>query len=240
MIANIQEWHSMPFNSLVGKVFLGVLVGFLLAQIVLATTWQLAEFTLFTGALVEACLHARFLLVFVPVCAPLLAVILSRWIAPYNPDKDRYGLNAFLMIAVLAGVIWFFPTTAQLDRSVAEQWPEKTVQYLEKHPPPQPMFNSHADGGYLIYALGGRTKVFIDGRNDIYERTGVLADYASIMRLAPNTLGLLRSYNIQSCLIERNDALGTLLAASSEWQRVYADEMRLLFVRKSAGDSVTR
>jgi hypothetical protein len=94
------------------------------------------------------------------------------------------------------------------------------------------MYNTYGDGGYLIWQLDGQNKVFIDGRADIYERTGVLADYLSISRLAPTTPFLLNAYNIQSCLIGRDDALATLLAASPEWRKAYSDNRSVLFVRR--------
>jgi hypothetical protein len=239
-VSYIREWQPLPFNIMAGKLFLAVLVGFLLAQVVLRPTWQLAELTLFLCGTVATCLHARFVLVFVPVCAPLLAVILSRWLSPYDPVKDPHVLNLLLMAAVVAGVIRFFPTQRELERSVAEQWPVRAVQYLERHPPPQPMFNNYGYGGYLIYALDGRNKVFVDGRVDIYERQGVLADYRSIGWVEPNTLSLLRAYNVQSCLIERDEPLATLLAASSEWQKDYADGRSVLFARSKTGGQKAR
>jgi hypothetical protein len=141
------------------------------------------------------------------------------------------------MIAVVVGMVRFFPSRAQLESHIAQHWPVKAVQYLKQHPPPRPMFNSHEYGGYLIYSLDGQNKVFIDGRTDIYERTGVFADYRSITWVEPNALLLLRAYNVQSCLIERGEALATLLAASSQWQKVYADERSVLFVRRNGSDS---
>jgi hypothetical protein len=94
------------------------------------------------------------------------------------------------------------------------------------------MFNNYSYGGYLIYALDGRNKVFIDGRTDIYDQVGVLTDYGRIGRVEPIALQLLDVYSVQSCLIERNEALGTLLAASPRWQKVYADGQSALFVRR--------
>jgi len=236
-LANIQEWQPIGFNLPFGKLFLALLVGFLLAQIVLRPTWHLAELILFLAGLVAACLHVRFLSVFVPFFAPLLAVILSRWIPPYDPGKDKYALNALLIAAVVVGMVRFFPSREQLASRISQHWPEKAVQYIEQHPPPQPMYNTYTYGGYLIFALDGRNKVFIDGRADAYERTGVLADYMKIARLAPTALRLLQAYNVQSCLIERDEPLATLLAVSSEWRKVYADELSVVFVRKRAGDS---
>ncbi len=229
--ASIVEWQPMPFNSAPGKLLLALLVGFLLAQVALGPTWQLAEFTLFLCGFVAACLHARLVLIFVPFCTPLLAAMLSRWVPPYEPKKDKLAINAVLIVAIVVGIARFFPSQTQLESRVEEHWPVKAVQYLEQHPPPLPMFNTYSYGGYLIYKLDGRNKVFIDGRTDIYDQVGVLADYGSISRVEPIALHLLDVYGIQSCLIERNEALGTLLAASSRWQKVYADRQSALFVR---------
>ena len=201
----------MPFNSPPGKLFLGLLVGFLLAQVALRPTWQLAEFTLFLCGLVAACLHARLVLIFVPFCTPLLAVILSRWVPPYEPGKDKLALNAVLIIAILVGIARFFPSQAQLESRVEEHWPVKAVQYLEQHPPPLPMFNTYSYGGYLIYALDGRNKVFIDGRTDIYDQAGVLTDYGRIGRVEPVAMQLLDAYRIQSCLIVRKDCFVSMI-----------------------------
>jgi len=230
VVSTITEWQPIPFNLPVGKIFLALLVGFMAAQIIFCFTWQLAEITLFLAGVVAACLHWRFLLVFVPFCAPLLAVILSRWMPPYEPRKDKHALNTILMVAAIVSMVRFFPSQAELEKRVAENWPVEAVQYLETHPPPQPMFNAYGYGGYLIFH--GPNKVFIDGRTDLYEPSGVLADYESISRAATNALTLLWAYNIQSCLVQRNEALATLLAASPQWQRVYADSQSALFIRE--------
>jgi hypothetical protein len=112
-----------------------------------------------------------------------------------------------------------------------EKWPVQAVAYLKQHPAPRPMFNNYGFGGYLIWQLDGQNKVFIDGRGDLYERTGALADYLNISRLAPTTLFLLNAYNIQSCLVKRDEQVATLLSALPGWRRVYNDRLSALFVR---------
>lgn len=235
-VAAVGEWRSMPFDLVVGKVFLLLVLGCLLAQIALRFTWRLAEVILFFAGALAALVHARFLLIFVPFCAPLLAVILGRWFSPYQPGKDKHALDVLLMVAVLAVMIRFFPSRKHLERCIAQDWPVEAVRYIEQHHTPGPLYNAYYYGGYLDYALAGRSKVFIDGRADVYERTGVLADYLSIERVAPSALALLRLYNVQSCLLERSEPLATLLAASSEWQPAFADETSALFVRAQSGE----
>jgi len=235
-VSNVQEWQPMPFGLLQGKIFLAVLVGFLLAQVVFRPTWQLAEFTLFVVGVAAACLHARFFLVFVPFSAPLVAVILSRLIPARPPGKDIYVLNALLMTASVVLIVAYFPSRKQIENYMAGRWPVEAVRYIESHPPPRPMYNSYYYGGFLVSALDGRNKVFIDGRADAYERAGVLADYLRIERATPIALPLLGVYHVQSCLLQRKEALATVLAASPQWHVAYADEVSALFVRRQTGE----
>ena len=238
-VANIVEWQSIKFDAFFGKLFLVLILGFMLAQVTLRLTWRLDELVLLFSGVVAACLHLRFLLLFVPFCAPLLAVVVARWIPPYEPAQDKPAMNAILITLVLAAVIALFPSRAGLKSIMDENWPVQAVAYLRQHPAPQPMYNTYAYGGYLIWQMSDANKVFIDGRTDIYERTGVLADYLSISRLDFPAPFLLKAYNVQSCLLARKDTLVTLLNSSPEWQKIYSDPNTVLYVRRpSRAESV--
>ena len=139
------------------------------------------------------------------------------------------------MASVVTGVVWFFPKPARLANVMEQKWPVKAVAYLKAHPAPQPMFNTYGYGGFLIWQMDGQNKVFVDGRADIYERTGVLADYLAIARVQVAAPQLLKAYGVQSCLISRDEALRTLLDVLPGWQRVYSDDLSVLFVRRGAG-----
>ena len=231
-VTKIMEWQPMAFNLAGGKIFLALLLGFVVAQIAFRYTWNLAELALFLFGTVMACLHIRFLLVFVPFFTPILAVMIARWMRGYDARKDRFVLNAALMAVVAFGVVRYFPSRAQLERIVSEKWPVDAVEYLNAHEVAGPMYNAYGFGGYLVWARGPEHKVFIDGRADVYERGGVFADYLHISRLEPGALSVLRNYGIRSCLINRDEALGTLLAASPDWKRVYSDSVAALYVRQ--------
>jgi len=232
-VANIREWQPMAFDLMVGKLFLALLLLFLVAQVTFRPSYRLGEIALLLLGAVMACLHARFVLVFVPFFAPLVAVLLARWVPEYAPAKDRYALNAILVAVMVVGMIRFFPSRRALERTVAAAFPQQAVDYLRQHPVPLPMFNSYGFGGFLIWSLGPSQHVFIDGRADIYEREGVLSDYLNIERLAPHALATLRAYGVESCLVDRDEPLATLLAASPEWRQVYVDKVAALFVRTS-------
>ncbi len=78
-------------------------------------------------------------------------------------------------------------------------------------------------------------RVFIDGRLDIYEYSGVLDDYMSIMSLKPDLEDLLRKYHLRSCLIPPHSPLAILLASSPGWKEVYRDGISAVFVREGVG-----
>jgi hypothetical protein len=239
MVANVSEWLPMTFDNFLGKYFLFIFLAFLLAQLTLRPRWRLEELVLFFAGIAGACLHLRMVLAFVPFSAPLFGVIVAREIGPYEPAKDKYAFNAVLMTLVAAAVIGLFPSQAKLESIMKEKWPVRAVAYLRQHPAPRPMFNSYGLGGYLIWQMSDANKVFIDGRADIYERTGVLTDYINIARLALPAPFLLNAYNVQSCLLERKDILVTLLNASPGWQKIYGDPITVLYVRKPrASESV--
>ncbi len=169
-VANILEWLPMPFNIVGGKIFLGLVLGFFVLQMIFDFTWRLEQLLLFVGATVMACLHVRFVLLFVPFLAPLLGVMLGRWVPRYEAAKDKYILNAVLMVGMGAIMIHYFPTQRDLQAKVAQQFPSQAVEYLRQHPVPGPMLDSYGFGGYLIWSMGPEHQVFIDGRSEVYER----------------------------------------------------------------------
>jgi hypothetical protein len=238
-VANVLEWQPMPFSIAGGKLFLGVLIAFLLAQMLFQFTWRLAEAILFLGGIAMACLHVRFLMLFVPFAAPILAVMLARWLPPYERKKDHPVLNAILMTAVVIAMVRYFPTRAGIEKITGDTYPVRAVEYLRQHPVPGPMFNTYGYGGYLV-GMFPEQKVFIDGRGDLYERAGIFSEYLEVANLKPAAFQVLRAHGIQSCLLENKEPLATVLAAQPDWERRYSDGVSVLFVRRNAFPSGDR
>ena len=230
---SIIEWQSMPFDTAIGKVFLVLLLGTILTLVIKYDhVWRLEELALFLFGTMMACLHVRFLMIFVPFFAPLLGAFIAPWMPSYNRREEKFGLNAALMTCVLIAIVHYFPTRADLQQRVAGQFPVAAVEYLLQHPVAEPMYDTYGFGGYLIWSRGPEHRVFIHGRADVYERGGVLGDYLHISRIEPGALSILDSYGVQSCLIKRNESLETLLSASPDWGRVYVDSVSAIFVRE--------
>jgi hypothetical protein len=236
-VANILEWQVMPFNVSGGKLFLALVLGFFLAQVAFRFSWHLAELLLFLFGTALACMHIRFLLLFVPFFAPLAATMLARCAPAYQRAKDQYLLNFALMLSVVIAMAHYFPSQAGMEKKVAEQFPVQALEYMRGHAVPGPLFNSYGFGGYLIES---GYKTFIDGRSELFEQTGVLGDYVHITFLRPGALQVLRGYGIQSCLLQRDEPFATLLASSPDWNKVYSDQLSALYVKRNASDATAQ
>jgi len=228
-LANVIEWKPMPFELLGGKIFLGLVVLFVALQILFRFTWRLEEIILAIGGIAMACLHVRFVLLFVPFFAPVFATMLAKWLPPYKRSIDKYALNAILMTAAVVAMIYYRPTHKSIELAVSKQYPVGAVKYLREHPVPGKMLNTYGYGGYLV---GQGIPTFIDGRGDLFERGGVFADYVHLTQFKPGAFGVLRNYDISVCLLDRDEPMSTALLESPKWQRVYVDGTSAVFVRR--------
>ncbi|MGH9431323.1 MAG: hypothetical protein ACRD3T_07245, partial [Terriglobia bacterium] len=231
-IANIQEWQPLSFKLAFGKFMLGLLLAFLVTQWLVRMKWKLRDLGLFLSALVATCLHLRFIFFLVLATVPVLAMLGARWIGGYQPEKDRYALNGVLLAVLVAVIVTTFPSRQKLRHLIAQNYPAGAVRYLQQHPPAPHLMNDFGWGGYLIWKLGPKQKVFIDGRSDFYEYAGVFSDYLHVERLAPDTLFILKKYEVGECLIKRNSPLATLLSDSAAWKKVFQDRLSVIYVRR--------
>jgi hypothetical protein len=230
-VANVLEWLPMPFDIGGGKLFLAIVVAFFAAQMLMRVTMQLGDVALFFGGFALACVHRRFVLLFVPFFAPVAAAIVARWFPPYDKRKDHYYLNATLMAAAILGMVWFFPKGANLEKATAQRYPVRAIEYLRQHPVTGPVFNSYAFGGYLVNKFPEQP-VFIDGRGDLYERGGIFGEYIEVADLRPAAFRILDWHRINACLIGRKEPLATALSATPGWEMRYSDGVSVLFVRR--------
>jgi hypothetical protein len=235
-IANVQEWQPMPFELSGGKLFLIAVIAFLAAQMMMRIKMPAGDAALFFGGFAMACLHRRFLLLFVPFFAPLAASLVARWLPRYDRGKDHFYLNAAIMAAAVMGMGWYFPKTSDLEKAVARIYPVQAVEYLRQHPVPGPIFNSYGFGGYLVDKLPEQP-VFIDGRGDLYERAGIFGEYVEVTQLHAAAFQILASHKIEACLLDRKEALATVLKAMPDWDLLYTDSVSALFVRQRSASA---
>lgn len=232
---NMTSWRPIPLNEWHGELFLALVLLFIVVLAGGRIRLRLEELGLLLFAVIMTFEHARALPCFAFIFAPLLATLLARWVPAYEPAKDKRVLNAVLIGLAVLGFAWYFPSQQHLEEEAAKTYPRGAVEYLRQHPQHGPMLNELTWGGYLPYMLGPQQRVFIDGRLDFYQFRGVFPDYLHITRLERDAPRLLSKYNIQACLTTRTIPLVTFLEASPEWNKVFEDDVSVLFVRRQAG-----
>lgn len=228
----VVEWQHLDFSTWWGHAFLILVLAWIVLQIVSPIVYQLEILASLLFLAYESFVHFRFLLIFVPMFAPVMATYLARLLPEYDAAKERYTMNAAFIGVILLGCLALLPSNAKLQETLRRTYPVGAVEYLRAHPVPSGMFNDDHWGGFLIWSLWPEHKVFIDGRLDIYEYGGVLADYLPIARADQNTFVLLHKYDIKSCLLPREGPLVSKLAASPDWEKAHEDSISIIFQRK--------
>ncbi len=178
---------------------------------------------------------------------PLMGFLGPVLIAAYFPL--RVGVPAFpawappVLAAAAAALI--FARGGVPDFGVA-RWmlPEGAANYLLAHPAAGPIFNTYEEGGYLIWKLGPRQRVFIDGRS--LSET-VYHDYQQILfgdgsdRMTVARADLLNRYGVQAVVLNTMDyvsgalyplALALANPDTPDWELAYEDTQAMVFVRR--------
>jgi hypothetical protein len=180
--------------------------------------------------------------------APLIGFLAPVLIAAYFPWR----------ISVSRGVAWAGAALAPVAMAAGfghggfqlrvAQWtiPEGAAQYLAERHIRGPIFNTYEEGGYLIWKLWPRERVFMDGRalsesvyrdyNAILYNAGSYADQVTGPRAE-----LLDRYGVQTVIMNTMDyvsgtlyplAIGLANPVSDEWKLVYDDPQALIFTRR--------
>jgi hypothetical protein len=93
------------------------------------------------------------------------------------------------------------------------------------------VFNDYDFGGYLI---ANGVAPFIDGRTELYgEKFFVDHNAASGLMEPENLFRLLEQYKIEATLMRTQSAATKLLDHVDGWQKVYADDIATIHVRKA-------
>jgi hypothetical protein len=224
----VVAWHSVNFSKLSGKLALIVIFASLATALFSRSRWRLDEVLLAGFALWAALSHVRFLDFAGLVLAPILAPHLKLF-PPYQRELDKPWLNAGIMAAVVGSIIFFFPSSAQLQQKVDETYPRAALEFMQRQHLNGRTFNEYGWGGYMEWYAPG-LKTFIDGRADIFTYNGVLDDHRKAVFIE-KPFEVLDKYRINYALLEPNQALGYLLEHSPNWRLIYSDKVAVLFER---------
>jgi len=224
-ISHVAEWVSVDFHDLRGKIVLGFIIFLLVSVLIRRRKWTLTELLLLLFGLYSGLTYMRFLFLFGILAAPVIAKMLD-FFPPYRRELDTPIVNTLVVCGLIAAMVFFWPTSAELQQSVDADYPAGVVSYLKTYPAEGPMLTFYLWGGYLGWQ-DNNVKVFVDSRVDIFEYAGVLKDYLDVLSVQ-TAAPVLEKYKIQYVLFPKNEPLTYMLQRDPAWRVLYSDQVSVL------------
>jgi hypothetical protein len=229
----IAEWASPNFHHAEYWPFLLIVLATFATLIWPRRQVRLRDLLLLLGSLYAGLVSIRMTPLFVLIAVPLIAERLITW--PRSNQQPtavtatpRMLLNGVIVLAmaVFAGVHITQVIRCQ-PQAEAQYFPSRAVAFLQAHPAPGPIFNHYDWGGYLIWKTFPSTRVFIDGRADLYGQP-LLDQFADTYQFKGAWRQILRDWKIDTVLVPRDSALATGLRSSPDWLVSYEDAQAVI------------
>jgi hypothetical protein len=229
-LKSVDEWQPLTFDN-VRAIALSAFAGVIfLLTLVRRSKLYVVELLLLALGFGMAVRHSRMLFVFGVLAAPVLCRLLSDAWDRYDPARDRRAPNAIMILIALSVIVLAFPSSKALELQVNKNNPVNAVKFIRRTGLSGRMLNEYVYGGYLIWALPEH-KVFVDGRADIYDWTGVLSEFGAWATLQTDPRALLDKYRIDFCLLSRTAPMSRVLPYLPGWSMIYSDELSVIFAR---------
>ncbi len=237
VMQHLEEWKSLPFTGGTGKLALVLIFALPAAALFSRRRWRPDEILLLAFALWASLTHMRFLFFAGLIAAPIFAPSL-RLFPPYDPMLDKPWLNAGIMASIVAALIFFFPSRAELQQQLTDEYPVAALAFMQQHHLGGRTFNNYGWGGYMEWSAPG-LRPFIDGRADIFIYNGTFDDYVDATLLR-DPFTILDKHEVDYALLEPDQPLSYLLRHSSAWKSVYSDRVAVLFERTAQTTAVVQ
>jgi hypothetical protein len=225
----VHEWMAPDPSSARGMGAIVSVIGILLASLLRRTELRLRELVLVALGFGLAMQHVRMLIVFGIVTAPVLCRVLAP-VLGRDGKEDHPIANSIMITASLCVIALGFPNLAAIQQQIQKGNPVDAVDFIRRTHLRGPMLNEYVFGDYLTWALK-EEKVFIDGRGDVYDWTGVFAEFGRWATLSEDPEILLNKYKVRFCLLAKGSPMAQVLPYMPEWSRVYTDDIAVIFVR---------
>ncbi len=230
---DIMEWRSPDFHL---SIFRPLAVLMLLTMAVLALSPKRprpSQVLLLIFFTYTALYSMRNLPFFVLVAFPLLAqyAFVPDWKFPAWGVGLEKAIKAstVLLVAVVCANVLSDHIAAELNREQS-RFPARAVSFLDAQKLPAPLFNSYDFGGYLIWRLYPRYRVYIDGRTDLYGHA-FFDNFLQIYEVNADPRPTLDRDGIRTVIVDPGSNLAGFLRTQNDWKRVYEDPLAVIFSR---------
>jgi len=231
----VEYWRPVDFGTWNGKLALALIFCLLAAALFSRRRWRLDEVLLAALGLWSGLTHVRFLDLAAILIVPILAPRLNLF-PPYERELDKPWLNASVMAAAVVLMVLIFPSAAQLQQRVDNEYPVAALRYMQQQHINGRIFNPAEFGGFMEWSAPG-LKSFVDGRA-IFVENGTFDDCFSALTIR-EPFKVLDKYRIDYVLLQHTWPLAYLLEHSPGWRVIYSDEVAVVFERTPSGRVAT-
>jgi hypothetical protein len=175
----------------------------------------------------------RMIPLFVLIAVPFLSRQFGRWpVSSLQPRSSRVIAGSVLNGVIVVGMAFFagihiVQVIERQAQAETQHFPTGAVAFLQAHPVDGLIFNHYDWGGYLIWKLYPSTRVFVDGRADLYGEQ-LLHEFADIYQFKGDWHNSLQRWNIGAVLVPADSALATGLMEAPGWTVAYHDAQAVL------------
>ena len=231
MQSYISEWGSPNFHRSDYWPFLVLLLVVFVRLAWTRTGTRPREIVLLLVSTLAALSSVRLIPLFALIASPLVAELGKSW-APHRNSLavgvHRLVFNAIVLVAI-AGFVGAHIATVlpQQTREEAQHFPAGAAAFLAAHPPERPIFNHYDWGGYFIWRLYPQTRVFIDGRADVYG-DALFRQFMRTYLLTRDWGQILTQWNIGTVVVPPDSALAVGLRNVPGWAVRYEDQRSVI------------
>ena len=241
-LSYIGEWRPVTLQSPgVNEIFLFGLLFLALHSGPKLSVWRTLMVVAITYLMFA---HIRFASLFAILTPLLIATPLTRQFPFLALNSQMTSQPAFFEVMSRASRAAFYPLCALVALGISSFSafgppvspkpgisPAAAVDYMvEKNITEQKLYNSYDFGGYLIFR---NIKTFIDGRSDQLFLHGFTDRLFALLEQHPRQFTpFLSEYGVTVALVVPSSVESQELAASSEWDKIYSDEVAELFRKR--------
>jgi hypothetical protein len=232
----VTEWQPTPFDDMRAWGLLLIAGLLLLLPLIKRIDITLQELVLTALAFGSAVQHQRMLVIFGIFAMPVICRMVALGSYTARRERNRLLPNGLILLLATAVIAFGFPSTRNLVEQVNAGNPAKALEFVRNSGLSGRMLNDYDAGGYLIWAAPEHP-VFIDGRADIFEWTGVFKDYLKWVMLREDPRVILDKYRIAFCVLPRRAPISQAMQLVPGWKSIYSDDMWVVFARDGAARS---
>lgn len=239
----IVDWLSPNFHLSTTRPLMLLIVGTIAVLALSPIRPKPSELLLFLTTLYATLKTQRNAIIFVLVSAPLFSNYFQIWLdstrfAKYlggaREGDPRRRLTVLLNFALLLPLVVFAIKLKSAVYSTPNQRsmrvPLQAVEYLKQNNIIGNTFTSpNVWGAYVLWAAP-KNPVYIDGR-DVYPDTFV-KEFVDMVAGRADWRGPFNQRGVQIVLVEPDTVLARQVGESSDWEKIYQDDMSVLFKRR--------